>query len=96
MDLSELGLIFLLFSFQVGRERERDMRLVGPGIPSHMNPHSGPGVGPKQRSFITFGFNQIGASSSSSPSRPSVNVNVEGVAPAQGGDTPEIRKYKKR
>ena len=80
--------------FQAGRERERDMRLVGPGIPSHMNP--GPGVGTKQRSFITFGFNQIGASSSSSPSRPSVNVNVEGVAPAQGGDTPEIRKYKKR
>jgi len=61
---------------------------------SHVIP--GPAIGPKQRSFITFGFNQMGASSSSSPSRPSVNVNVEGVAPAQGADTPEIRKYKKR
>jgi len=56
--------------------------------------HPVPGVGPKQRSFISFGFNQMGASASSS--RPSVNVNVEGIAQPQGGDTPEIRKYKKR
>ncbi|CAG7837156.1 unnamed protein product [Allacma fusca] len=76
--------------------RERDPREIRtPQIPQS---HSQVGAGPKQRSFITFGFNQLAQSSSasSSPSRPSVNVNVEGVAPSQGGDTPEIRKYKKR
>ncbi|XP_035712738.1 misshapen-like kinase 1 isoform X3 [Folsomia candida] len=37
------------------------------------------------------------SSASSSPSRPSINVNVEGVNPgSQNSDTPEIRKYKKR
>lgn len=79
----------------MSREREPIRPTSHPAIPQPGQI----GQGPKQRSFITFGFgNQMAssASASSSPSRPSVNVNVEGVAPAQGGDTPEIRKYKKR
>jgi len=81
-----------MFVFQVPRER-------GPP-PAQIQPSPHPvGQGPKQKSFITFGFNnQIANSSSasSSPSRPSINVNVEGISPAQNSDTPEIRKYKKR
>lgn len=47
----------------------------------------------KQRSFLTFGFS-AGPSPSPSPRREShVNVNV---SPSIHGDTPEIRKYKKR
>lgn len=79
--------------------REREIR----STPSHHQSATPAlvGQGPKQRSFISFGFNnnhQNAPSSSvtSSPSRPSVNVNVEGISPAQGADTPEIRKYKKR
>lgn len=73
----------------VPRDRENRASVPNRAIPA------APAVGPKQRSFISFGFNQLGASSSSSPARPTVNVNVEG-SPAQGADTPEIRKYKKR
>ncbi|CAL8107337.1 unnamed protein product [Orchesella dallaii] len=79
----------------MSREREPTRPTSHPAIPQPGQI----GQGPKQKSFVTFGFgNQMAssASASSSPSRPSVNVNVEGVAPAQGGDTPEIRKYKKR
>lgn len=85
----------MVLNFQMSRERDPPRPTSHPAIPHPAQI----GQGPKQRSFITFGFgNQMAASASasSSPSRPSVNVNVEGVAPAQGGDTPEIRKYKKR
>lgn len=78
--------------------RERERERIPPPHPAHPPPQM-IGQGPKQKSFITFGFNQIANSSSasSSPSRPSINVNVEGVNPgSQNSDTPEIRKYKKR